>query len=81
MLMLPDTTTRVTRNTAERINEQIRRETEARVAHTAAAGPAAIGQRLAELDREWDIEHMLEANAASARLILAEADSQPYNAL
>ena len=24
--MLPDTTTRVTRNTAERINEQIRRE-------------------------------------------------------
>jgi hypothetical protein len=69
MLMLPDTTTRVTRNTAERINEQIRRETEARVAHTAAAGPAAIEQRLAELDREWDIERMLEANAASASLI------------
>jgi hypothetical protein len=67
--MIPDTTTRVSRNTAESINEQIRRQTEERVARTAAAGPGAIERRLAELDREWDIERMLEANAASIALV------------
>ena len=34
-----------------------------------AAGAAAIDERLRELDREWDIERMLEANAATACLI------------
>lgn len=34
-----------------------------------AGGPAAIDQRLAELDREWDIERTLEANAAIASLV------------
>ena len=67
--MMPSTTTRVTRHTAEHINEQIRSETEARVARIAAAGTGAIDQRLAELDREWDIERALEANAASVALL------------
>ena len=66
---MPSTTSRVTRNTAEHINEQIRRETEERVARFAAAGSEAIDQRLAELDREWDIERTLEANAASVALL------------
>jgi hypothetical protein len=67
--MIPAATTRMTQNTAEHINEQIRRETEAQVTRTAAAGPAAIEQRLEELDREWDIERTLEANAAGAALV------------
>ena len=67
--MIPDTTTRVSRNTAEPINEQIRCQTEERVARTAAAGTGAIERRLEELDREWDIERMLEANAASIALV------------
>jgi hypothetical protein len=39
------------------------------VAPVAARGTAAIDRRLAELDREWDIERTLEANAATAVLI------------
>jgi hypothetical protein len=67
--MIPETTTRVARNTAEHINEQNRRQTEENVSRTAAAGPDAINRRLAELDREWDIERALEANAAGIALL------------
>ena len=67
--MIPSTVERVPQHTAERVNEQIRRETEERVARCAAAGRDAIDRRLAELDREWDVERTLEANAATASLI------------
>jgi hypothetical protein len=67
--MIPATTTRVARHTAEHINEQIRRDIEEHVARTAAAGPEAMHRRLEELDREWDIERTLEANAASVSLL------------
>lgn len=67
--MLSSTVERVPEHTAEHVNERIRRQTEERVAHCSAAGPAAIDARLAELDREWDIERMLEANAATASLV------------
>lgn len=67
--MLPSTVERVPRHSPERANEAIRRRTEAGVAATAAAGPDAVRRRLAELDREWDIERTLEANAATASLI------------
>lgn len=63
--MIPSTAHRVPENTAEHVNAEIRRATEERVARTAAAGPEAIDRRLAELDREWDIERTLEANAAT----------------
>src|SRR5438067_12444824 len=67
--MIPSTVERVPLNTAEHLNEAIRRRTEANVARHATAGPAAIDRRLAELDREWDIERTLEANAATVTLI------------
>ena len=67
--MIPSTVERVPQHTADHVNEQIRRQTEATVARTAAAGPAAIDRRLAELDREWDVERTLEANAATAVLV------------
>jgi hypothetical protein len=67
--MLPSTVERVPRHTPEAYNEAIRRQTEENVARVAAGGPAAIDRRLAELDREWDIERTLEANAATVSLI------------
>ena len=66
--MFPSTVARVPRHTANRINAKIRYEMEARVRRIAAAGLEAIDQRLEELDREWDIERTLEANAATVTL-------------
>lgn len=67
--MIPSTVERVPQHTAEHVNQQIRRQTEENVARIASGGPPAIDRRLAELDREWDIERTLEANAATAILI------------
>ena len=67
--MLPSTIERVPAHTAEEINAQIRRQTEENVARYATRGHAAIDQRLAELEYEWDIERTLEANAATISLI------------
>lgn len=69
MTMIPSTTARVPEHTADRINDWIRRQTEENVARHAAAGPEAIDRRLVELDREWDIERTLEANAATVALV------------
>ena len=66
--MIPSTTARVPLHTPDRYNEAIRRRTEANVARYASAGPGAIERRLQELDREWDIERTLEANASSVAL-------------
>ena len=62
--MLPATTNRVERNTSPAINRRIERQIERSVAFH-AAHPDAIPQRLDELDREWDMERTLEANAAT----------------
>lgn len=67
--MLPSTVDRVPRHTADHINQRIRERTRQMVARAAAGGPEKIKQRLAVLDREWDIERVLEANAASVVLI------------
>jgi hypothetical protein len=67
--MLPATTTRVPEHTKPAINEEIRKQTEANIAYFACRGVEAINQRLAELDREWDIERTLEANASTVSLI------------
>ncbi len=66
--MIPTTVERVPKHTARSSNEQIRRQTEENVARH-AADPGEIDCRLAELDREWDIERTLEANAATVSLI------------
>ncbi|MGF1624696.1 MAG: hypothetical protein ACFCVH_07420 [Alphaproteobacteria bacterium] len=62
--VLPTTTERVSARTAERVNRRIRQQTEAVVAYF-ADHPKEIGARLRELDREWDIERVLEANASA----------------
>ena len=65
--MVPNTVERVPLNTSDEINQRIARETNRRV-HFYAANPVGIDRRLRELDEEWDIERVLEANAASAAL-------------
>lgn len=63
-MIIPTTKERVPAHTAERVNEQIRREMDQRVRQLAAQ-PDAIGQRLRELDAEWDIERAIELNASA----------------
>jgi hypothetical protein len=65
--MAPPTSDRVVRSTRDSVNRRIRRETLDRIAYY-VAHPAEIEERLGELDREWDIERVLEANAASLAL-------------
>lgn len=66
--MFVSTAERVQQNTADSTNEWIRQKTEENVNRLAHAGPRAIDRRLAELDREWDIERCLEAMAPSITL-------------
>ncbi|MBA4016093.1 MAG: hypothetical protein C0483_02780 [Pirellula sp.] len=67
--MVTSTRDRVPMNTDACINASIRRKTENNIAYFASGGSDAITRRLAELDDEWDIERMLETNAATATLI------------
>jgi hypothetical protein len=66
--MLPSTAERVSHNTADAINERIRRQTRENVAQVAAGGPRAIERRLRELDEEWDVERYVETLAPSFTL-------------
>lgn len=61
----PATNTRVEANTPKSLNAEIRAATERSVQRYAGATKSAISERLRELDREWDIERTLEANAAT----------------
>lgn len=67
MPVLPPTINRVETNTDEAINRRIRRQIEVNV-HYYALHPQEIDGRLAELDREWDVERMLETAASSVAL-------------
>jgi hypothetical protein len=67
--MLTSTVDRVPAHTNSRMNEKIRRATEENIARYGFAGDGTINHRLIELDREWDVERLLEANAATACLV------------
>ena len=60
---------RVAISSPEQANEAIREEIDQNVARLAGTDPRQIGERLEELDREWDIERTLEANAATIVLV------------
>jgi hypothetical protein len=64
MSTIATTRDRVPRHTADDVNRRIRRATAANVAYF-RAHPGEIPSRLHELDREWDIERAIEANAAA----------------
>lgn len=67
-MVLPKTQERVPKQTSKQLNKQIRRETSNRIQYY-TEHPSEISDRLAELDREWDIERTLEANASALILI------------
>lgn len=67
-MILPGTSQRVPRQTDEQINAQIQRRTEIRLAYY-AQHREQIDERLGELEREWDIERTLEANASTLALV------------
>jgi hypothetical protein len=69
MSLFPSATKRVEKNTPEALNVQIEEDAIRDVVKMVAQGPDAISRRIEELDREWDIERALEANAATASLI------------
>ncbi len=60
---------RVREQTAPEINAQIDRETQARIYGFAARRKEDIAARLEELEREWDMERLLETNASTLALI------------
>lgn len=62
---LPPTSTRVERNTQRELNELIRTQSDARLARLERGKAVELRARLAELDREWDIERVLQANAST----------------
>ena len=65
--MIPASARRVERNTPDEINRERQADIQASLRYHAAR-PSEIPARLAELDREWDIERALQANAAVASL-------------
>lgn len=65
--MLPSTTDRVSDQTADAVNDRIEADYRDRISHF-ADHPDQIPTRLGELDREWDIERAIEANAATLAL-------------
>ena len=56
---------RVRANTSEEVNARLDREMRERVESYAARGEAEITRRIWELDREWDMERLLETNASA----------------
>lgn len=66
--MITDTTSRVPKHTPENLNQNIVDETINNVLTHGASGPE-IDRRLKTLDKEWDIERMLEANASTLVII------------
>ena len=61
---LPATSTRVEEHTDADVNDAIRSRTDAGLARMEEAPPEQIAERLADLDREWDIERALQVNAS-----------------
>lgn len=55
---------RVRASSASHLNAHVDRDTQACLEACAAAGPDEIARHLAELDREWDVERVLQTNAS-----------------
>jgi hypothetical protein len=61
-------TDRVRRVTPRELNEQIDRQTDINIRRYADGSTGAILNRIEMLDREWDIERVLEVNASTLAL-------------
>jgi hypothetical protein len=67
MSMIADSATRVKQHTSPEMNQRLQQQTRINVAYY-AAHPDQIPQRLAELDREWDVERALAMNSSALSL-------------
>lgn len=63
-----DDVDRVREHTDPQVNAELDEQRVVDVAHLVGAAPEEVSARLAELDREWDVERVLEANAATLML-------------
>lgn len=59
---------RVRRSTSSDLNEKIDRYTDSNIQSYLNSSHATIQKRIQELDEEWDVERVLEANAATLAL-------------
>lgn len=78
--MFATSANRVLDNTPDSVNDKISRETDVRLIFFARY-PEKIDQRLRELDKEWDVERMLETGSSSltlSGLILAKTLSRKW---
>jgi hypothetical protein len=66
--MFPSSANRVRRHTDDEVNRTIVRDIERSIEHH-ADHPGEISGRLRDLDAEWDVERVLEANAATLILV------------
>ena len=68
---------RVRAHTDPDTNRSIDEETARRVARYAQSSPSEITPRIEELDREWDIERVLETNASALALTGLDLMTRP----
>jgi hypothetical protein len=66
--VLPKTDARVPAHTRPTVNQRIHGRTLHDVSRFIGADPVFIDERIRELEREWDVERTLEANAAIVAL-------------
>lgn len=59
---------RVRQNTSASVNQAIEDQIQQNVSRCASEGRQAIDQRLTELEQEWDVERILQANFATVVL-------------
>lgn len=59
---------RVRRNTSDTINQKVNQQIKENIRRYSNSDDQAITNRLAQLDREWDVERVLELNAATLAL-------------
>jgi hypothetical protein len=69
MTVMPSTHARVREHSSVDANARIRDNTLQRIKDYEHADAPRISARIAELEREWDIERVLEANAAAIALV------------
>ena len=72
---------RVRKVTSGEINQKISREIEENIRYYANQGPVAINQRIHKLEKEWDVERVLELNAsliALGGIILASIQNKRW---
>jgi hypothetical protein len=66
---LPPTAQRVELHTAPDLNAAIRQRADAEVVRLEGASAGEIAERLRALDREWDVERLLQTNASIVVLL------------